>query len=83
MKIAEMTIKAVDVFDVENIQVQLDKAITFIGFLVDVYANNALYKHFTAEDGEKLTNLLVVSRELVDAAYSQTSEIIHEAYSKK
>lgn len=82
MKIVEATIKAVDVFDVENVQAQLDKAITFIDLLADTYSSSSTFTHFTADDGERLAQLLIVGRELVEAAYSQTTEIIKEAYGR-
>ena len=83
MKIVEATIKAVDVWDVENIQAQLDKAITFIDLLVNNYSSTEAFPHLTADDGEKLTQLLIVGRELVEAAYSQTTEIINTAYGRE
>lgn len=83
MKIAEMTIKAVDVWSVENVQAQLEKALAFIDLLVETYGSRNAFIHFTADDGEKLDNLLIICRELVDDAYAQTADIINNAYGKK
>lgn len=83
MKIGEMTIKAVDVWSVECVQDQLDKAITFIDLLVDTYSSSDTFSHFTADDGEKLEQLLIIGRELVVNAYDQTADIINMAYGKK
>ena len=82
MKAIDVTIKAVDVWGVENMQANLEKAIAYLDLLVDTYGSMDTYDHFTAKDGEKLALLLTTGRELVEAICSQADEIINEAYGK-
>lgn len=78
-----VTIKAVDVWHVENMQANLVKAVAYLDLLVDTYSDISTYEYFTKEDGEKLGLLLTTGREIVEAITAQADTIINEAYGKK